>query len=80
MPIFESAFKKLHKDEIMNLALVYQSKFDTSLAGIKNEISRLKKDFKQLRSNLSITKLVNTKLMALSDKHGAMINTLGGSA
>ena len=80
MPIFESAFKKLHKDEIMNLALVYQSKFDTSLAGIKNELSHLKKDFKQLRSNLSITKLVNTKLKALSDKHGAMINTLGGSA
>ena len=80
MPIFESAFKKLHKDEIMNLALVYQSKFDTSLAGIKNELSHLKKDFKQLRSNLSITKLVNTKLKALSDTHGAMINTLGGSA
>ena len=63
MPIFESAFKKLHKDEIMNLALVYQSKFDTSLAGIKNELSHLKKDFKQLRSDLSITRfMVNTKL------------------
>ena len=42
MALFESAPKILHKDEIISLALVYQSKF--------------------IRSGLSVTKLVNTKL------------------
>ena len=61
MALSGSALKKLHKDEIISLALNYQSKFDTSLAVIKNELSDLKKDFGQLRSDLLITKLVNTK-------------------
>ena len=62
MALSESALKKLHKDEIINLALDYQSKFDSTLAGIRNELSDLKEDFEQLRSDLSVTKLVNTKL------------------
>ena len=45
MALSGSALKKLHKDEIISLALNYQSKFDTSLAVIKNEFSDLKKDF-----------------------------------
>ena len=61
MALSESALKKLHKDEIINLALDYQSKFDSMLAGIRNELSDLKKDFEQLRSDLLVTKLVNTK-------------------
>ena len=52
MALSESALKKLHKDEIINLALDYQSKFDLTLAGIRNELSDLKKDFEQLRSDL----------------------------
>ena len=63
MALSESALKKLHKDEIISLALNYQSKFDTSLTVIKNELSDLKKDFEQLRSDLLITKIVNTKLI-----------------
>ena len=62
MSLSESALKKLHKDEIINLALDNQSKFDSTLAGIRNELSDLKKYFEQLRSDLSVTKLVNTKL------------------
>ena len=58
----ESALKKLHKDEIISLALDYHSKFDSTLAGIRNELSDLKKDFEQPRSDLSITKLVNKNL------------------
>ena len=54
-------FKK-RKDEITSLALDYQSKFDSTLAVIRNELSDLKKDFEQLGSDLSVTKLVNTKL------------------
>ena len=61
MALSESALKKLHKDEIINLALDYQNKFDFMLAGIRNELSGLKNDFEQLRSDLSITKLVNNK-------------------
>ena len=53
MALSESALKKLHKDEIIKLALDYPSKFDSTLAGIRNE---------QLKSDLSVTKLVNTKL------------------
>ena len=60
MVLSESAIKKPNKDEI--ICLDYQSKFDTTLAGIKNKLSHLKKEFKQLRSDLSITKMVNTKL------------------
>ena len=62
MALSESALKKLHKDEIISLALDYQSKFDSTLAGNRNELSDLKKSFEQHRSDLSITKLVNTKL------------------
>ena len=62
MALSESALKKLHKDEIINLVLDYQNKFDSTLAGIRNELSDTRKDFEQLRSDLSITKLVNNKL------------------
>ena len=62
MAFSESALKKLHKDEIISLALDYQSKFHSTLAGIRNELSDLKKDFEQFKFDLSITKLVNTKL------------------
>ena len=62
MTLSESTLKKLHKDEIISLALDCQSKFDSTLAGIRNELSDLKKDFEQLRSDLSITKLGNTKI------------------
>ena len=62
MALSGPALKKLHKDEIINLVLDYQSKFDSTLAGIRNELSDLRNDFEQLRSDLSVTKLVNTKL------------------
>ena len=62
MALSESELKKLNKNEIINLALDYHNKFDSMLAGIRNELSDLKKDFEQLRLDLSITKLVNTTL------------------
>ena len=54
----EFALKNLHKDEIINLSLDDQSKFNSTLAGIRKELSDFKKDFEQLRSELSISKLV----------------------
>ena len=44
------------------LALDYQSKFDSTLAGIRNELSDLRKDFKKLGSDLSVTRQVNSVL------------------
>ena len=76
MALSESALKKLHKDGIINLALDYQNKFDSTLAGIRNKLKK--------RSDLLITKLVNTKLkenvVRLERQHGAIISTLDGSA
>ena len=45
MTLSESALKKLHKDGIINLALDYQNKFDSTPAGIRNELCDLKKRF-----------------------------------
>ena len=56
MALSESALKKLHKDEIINLALDYQNKFDSTLAGIRNELSDLKK---KLSSSDQICRLLN---------------------
>ena len=56
MALFESALKNLPKDEIINLALDYENKFDSTLAGIGNELSDLKK---KLSSSDQICRLLN---------------------
>ena len=62
MALSETALKKLSKDEIINLALDYQSKFDSTLAGMRNELSDLKQDFENLGSDLSVARQVNSVL------------------
>ena len=62
MALSEAALKKLSKDEIVNLAQDYQSKFDSTFAGISNELSDLKKDFEKLGSELSAARQVNSVL------------------
>ena len=62
MGLSEAALNKLSKEEIINLALDYQSKFDSKLAGIRNELSDFKKDFEKLGSNLSVARQVNSVL------------------
>ena len=39
MALSEVALKTLSKDKIINLALHYQSKFNSALVGISNELS-----------------------------------------
>ena len=39
MALSEAALKKLSKDQIIKLALDYQNKFHSTLAGIKNELA-----------------------------------------
>ena len=58
MALSEAALKKLSKDEIVNLALDYQSKFDSTLVGISNELS----DFETLGSDLLVARQVNLVL------------------
>ena len=62
MALPEAALKKLSKDEIINLALDYQSNFDSTLAGIRNKLYDLKKDFEKLGSDLSVARQVNSVL------------------
>ena len=62
MALSEAALKKLSKDEIINLVLDYQSNFDSTLAGIRNKLYDLKKDFEKLGSDLSVARQVNSVL------------------
>ena len=61
MALSEAALKK-SKDKIINLALDYHSKFDSTLSGISNELSDLKKDWEKLGSDLSVARQVNSVL------------------
>ena len=48
----------MRKDEVIALTLEYQAKFNSTLASI----AELKSDFRRLESELSISRLVNSKL------------------
>ena len=62
MVLSEAALKKLSKVEIIKLALDYQSKFYSALAGIRNKLSDLEKDFEKLGSDLLVARQVNSAL------------------
>ena len=48
MGLSEVALKKLSKEKVFNITLDYQSKFDSTLAWIRNKHSELKKQFEKL--------------------------------
>ena len=62
MALSEPALNKLFKDDIINLALDCQSEFNSTLVGIRNELSDLKKDFEKLDLDLSVARQVNSVL------------------
>ena len=62
MVFSKASLKKLSKEEVINLVLDYQSKSDSTLAGIKNEPSELRNDFEKLGSELAVSKDVNGML------------------
>lgn len=62
MTLSEAALKKLSKEEIINQALEHQSKFDSTLTGIRNKLSEFKKDFEKLGSELVVSKHVTGML------------------
>ena len=65
MTLDEAALRKLGKEEIIKLALEYQSKFDSTLSSINNikmDLSELRKYYEKQESNVIITKhVVKTK-------------------
>ena len=65
MALNEAALSKLGQEEIIKLALEYQSKFESTLSSIndvKTDLSELRKCYEKLESDVIITKQVNTKL------------------
>ena len=65
MALNEAALRKLGKEEIIKLALEYQSKFESTLSSINNiktDLSELRKYDEKLESDVIITKQVDTKL------------------
>ena len=65
MALNEAALRKLGKEEIIKLALEYQSKFESTLSSIndiKTDLSELRKYYEKLESDVIITKQVNIKL------------------
>ena len=62
MALFKTSLKKLSKEEVVNLALDYHSKFDSTLVGKRNEFSELKKGSEKLGSELAVRKHFNGML------------------
>ena len=64
MALNEAALRKLGKEEIIKLALEYQSKFDSTLCinDIKTDLPELSKYYEKLEPDVIIAKQVNTKL------------------
>ena len=65
MALYEAALRKLGKEEIIKLAVVYQSRFESTLSSIndiKTRLSELRKYYEKLEPDVIIRKQVNTKL------------------
>ena len=69
MSLSEATLKKLLKDEILNLLLDYQNKFEiiltrmnADLSGLRQDLSDLKQNYIKLESELSVARKVNNKL------------------
>ena len=58
-----SSLIKLTTEELANVVLDYQHKFDNSLGFINSELLELKSKFTKIKSDLAISRKVNVKLM-----------------
>ena len=54
---------KLTSEELANIGLDYQHKFDNSLGSVNAELLELKTKFTKMESELTISRNVNVKLM-----------------
>ena len=69
MSLSEATLKKLLKDEVINILLDYQNKFETTLTRMNTDLSGLRQDYSDLKENhikleseLSVARQVNNKL------------------
>ena len=58
-----SSLIKLTREELVNIVLDYQHKFDNSLGFINSELLELKSKFTKIKSDPAISRNVNVKLM-----------------
>ena len=56
MSLPEATLRKLTKDEVISLTLEYQAKFDNTLSNINKRLSGIRNNFKQIESELSVSK------------------------
>ena len=57
-----NALKKLTKEELLNMVIDYQNKFDM-LSNIKTELTSLRDTFTKMESQLLVTRRVNNNLV-----------------
>lgn len=58
----QEALRKLCKDELFNLPLDYQNKFNSTLANLKIDIAKLRQVFGKIQADLAISRIVSAKL------------------
>ena len=63
MEMLLNTLKKLNKEELSNMLLEYQNKFDNMLSNIKTEITFLRDRFTKIESQLLVTRRVKDNLL-----------------
>ena len=58
-----NALKKLTKEELSNMVIDYQNKFDNMLSNINAELTFLRDRFTKMESQLLVTRRVNDNLV-----------------
>ena len=58
-----NALKKLTKEELSNMVIEYQNKFDNMLSNINTELTSLKDRFTKMESQLLVTRRANNNLV-----------------
>ena len=51
-----NALKKLNKEELSNMVIEYQNKFDNMLSNINTELTSLRDSFTKMESQLLVTR------------------------
>ena len=51
-----NALKKLNKEELSNMVIEYQNKFDNKLSNINTELTSLRDSFTKIESQLLVTR------------------------
>ena len=63
MTISLNALKKLTKEELSNMVIEYQNKFDNMLSNINTELTSLRDRFTKMESQLLVTRRLNDNLV-----------------